>query len=136
MSAEFLPGFFSSAGASHTMEAEDAWLSRLVSDKIYEVRANDTSSNPGWVVDPGCSLANMQNFLLKASIMLAQLARALVHSDEINIYCRSKVQKAVSENSLFDFKQEAYLSRKERYLKYVSCITVSKMTSIHTLKST
>ena len=69
--------------------------------------------------DSGCLLADMGDYLLRATHHLSQLADALVNGHHVDIYIKQRVEDTEQENDFSDLDILQYLDSKHNSLKSV-----------------
>jgi hypothetical protein len=77
------------------------------------------SSVSGWE-DTACTLAQIGEFVVRATIMLSQLTNRLVDGDHVHKYTQDRMRDMNNEHELSDMTFMYYMSDKLASLKLVS----------------
>lgn len=114
MSVDNLTDLFSSATKLVHVEKGDLCLDEIIRKKLAEV----ASSIPEWR-GSGCLLADIGDFLVRASIIFSGLADAVVHGQHIDTHTELKIQEMEEDHDFSELSYLDYLNAKHLALKCV-----------------
>ena len=95
-------------------DSHDPWLDSIIRRELTELK----TSMPLWS-DTGCTLAELGEFLLRATTLLSRLANCVVYGELINTYTEGKIQENEAKNDFSDLAFIDYLEDKHKSLKSV-----------------
>ena len=67
--------------------------------------------------DVGCTLAEIGDFLVRATCILSKLAEHVVYGEHIKIYTEMKIQESENDNDFSELNFFDYLEDKHKALK-------------------
>ena len=95
-------------------EIQNGWLEDMLKRELPRLLLE--SQKPPPATDT-CILEQLGDFLIRALSIISQLARSVVHGEQIPIYARKKLEELVLEHDLSDLDLVDYLDDKHGVLK-------------------
>ncbi|KAE9378262.1 hypothetical protein N431DRAFT_435425 [Stipitochalara longipes BDJ] len=113
MSTDILNELFVSATKFN--DSRDPCLNAIIRPALAELAL----SIPLWD-DVGCTLAEIGDFLVRATSILSKLAEHVVYGEHIRIYTEMKIQESENDNDFSELNFLDYLEDKHKALKSIA----------------